>query len=41
MFGAELHFPRADAKALLPIACSQRDQLPKARAVLDLSGPYH
>lgn len=40
MFGEELHFPRADQKALLTIAWCPRDQLPKAQAVLDLSRPY-
>lgn len=40
VFGEELHFPRADQKALLAIAWSLRDQPPKAQAVLDLSCPY-
>lgn len=39
MFG-ELHFPRADQKALLAIVWCPRDQLPKAKAVLNLSCPY-
>lgn len=40
VFGEELHFPRADQKALLAIAWCPRDQLLKAQAVLDLSCPY-